>query len=228
MCTWHLPSTFCVSTGPSVNFPSSRITIHQLPSTFHSSTGPSVNISCIHGIFHVGAGASIKFSQISVRSWHLPSFLNFFMQLPDLPSTSVNFVCICVNFHLLSVCPQIFYQIPSAFCKKVCMAVGSSVNTSQLSVPSQDFPSAFCASARLSINFRQLYMRPRYYLSTFVHPQDLTSTFCASTKHSWNFQCSCQTLCQLLSTFCASVETCIYFLCVRRFSIKFCQLFVHP
>ena len=87
-----------------------------------------------------------------------------------------------------------------------------------------------------SVNFRQLSVRPRDYLSNFVSaehsvifskhsvpPHDIPSTcvnFFASTGHSVNFLCIHGTFRQLPSTLSASAVPCVKFLSVGH-SVNF-------
>ena len=147
VCLQDLLSTFRMFLGPSINFLSGRKTFRQLLSTFRASAGPPANFLYGKGTVH----------QLSVRPRDLPStavniscvrkiYLKFSILLPDLPSTSVNFLSIRGTFHLLSVRPQNFHQILSAF--------HVSVGTSKSSVRLLDllFLSNFCAFAGPSIN----------------------------------------------------------------------------
>ena len=162
-----------------------------LPSTFPSSVGPSVNFPCVHGnfcqhsvlaqelretsvnfcvtfrqlsvlpqvlssAFGMAAGLSIKFQQLSVHPW-------------DLLSTSINFPCVCSTFH----------QLPSTF----CAPAGSSVNNLHGRRTYRQHQLTFRASAGLTVNLCQLFMRPGDLLSTFdfpsssLYPWDLSTSF---------------------------------------------------
>ena len=164
-------------------------------------------------------------SQLSVRSWYLPSRL-------------VNSPCICGT-----LC-----QLSSTFCasmgppKTICAAARPSVNFSQLSVWPWDLLSTFRASTRPSVNFlhvrgifHQLSVQPRDLPSTFFcdrgtfrQPQ---STFHASVGPSVNFPCGCgifvnipcgwRTIRQLFLRPQHSPSTSVNFLCICRTSCQF-------
>ena len=215
-----LPST-------SVDFPSISGTINQqsvhqwdLSSTFSESAGPALNFPRIRGTFRQ------PLSTFCASAGH-----------------SVNFLFIRGTFRQLSVRPL---GLPSSFCK----AVVSFVYFCQLSVclwgilwnhhASAGPPSTFRTAAWPSINFNQLYVRPR----------KLPSTFGAATGPSINFrqllyilgtfrltfhwtvgssitfsQISVRCIRQLVSTFRAAAGPSVNFLCVcttfRQLPISF-------
>ena len=156
---WDFPSTFRVFAGPSV-------IICQLPPcasvyllTFRVAARLSVN-------FCACAGLSVDFHQLmcvrgsfhlSVFSRRLSSAFRMAVGLPvhlwDLLSTSVNFPCIHSTFH----------QLPSTF----CAPAGSSVNNLHGHRTYCQHQSIDHAFAGLTVNLRQLFVRPGDLLSTF-------------------------------------------------------------
>ena len=121
-------------------------------------------------------------------------YLKFSILLPDLPLNSVNFLSIHGTFHLLSVCPQNFHQILSAF--------HVSVGTSKSSVRLLDLLSTSVVFPCSRWTFRLLSVHPRDIPSTSVNfPcisgtilcvggnfRELPSTFCASAGPFVNFR----------------------------------------
>ena len=108
----QLTSTLRVSTGPSVNFPCIRGTIHQIFVCQRNILSTSVTISCgrrtfcqLVSTFCVAAKPSINFCQLS-------------MHPRDLQSTCVNFSCISGTFSQLSVHP---WDFPSASVNSQCI-----------------------------------------------------------------------------------------------------------
>ena len=110
-----LPSTFLVSTRPSINFLCGCETFYKLPSTlvhppyFRQIPSNSINFPCAHR----------RFCQLFIRQW-------------DLLSTSVNFSCVRETFREPSVRPRYLHSTFHA-------SVGPSVNFNQQSVQSRDY-----------------------------------------------------------------------------------------
>ena len=150
-----LPSTFSVTGRPSVNFVSllcCRETFNQVPSIFREVRRPFVSLPFCRvpsvKIFAAGR-SSVNFRQLS-------------MQLRDLLSTFVNFLCGWETFHqVLST----FRKLLSTFCAAVDIA-STSVN--------------FRAARKPFINFRQLSIR----LGAL---RELPSTFRDARSHSVNY-----------------------------------------
>ena len=162
-----IPSTFCAAAGPTINFSQISIPPWGLRSTFRAAAGFSVNfcacagtsvdfrqLMCSRGTFRqlsmfpqglssafrMAVGLPVKFRQLSVHPW-------------DLLSTSVNFPCVHSTFH----------QLLSTF----CAPAGSSVNNLPGCRIYCQHQSILRASARLTVNLRQLFVRPGDLLSTF-------------------------------------------------------------
>ena len=160
-------STFCAAAGLSVNFRQLAVPSWGLRSTFRAAAGLSVNFCACAGLsvdfhqfmcvrrtfrqlsvfppglssaFRMAVGLPVKFRQLSVHPW-------------DLLSTSVNFPCIHSTFH----------QLLSTF----CATAGSSVNNLHGCRTYRQHQSILRASARLTVNLRQLFVRPGDLLSTF-------------------------------------------------------------
>ena len=196
MCVWDLLKTFCVATGPSINFrqPSVRpkdnllticasvrtfvnfanflcarrnfrkLSVHpcDLPSLFPTSAGSSINVCRLFvylrdhpSTFCASAAPFVKFPCISM------TFIKLSAHLRDLPSTSVNILCIHGTFCQLSVHP---WAISSTF-RASAEISSTSINFRALAGPSVNIP----------------------YGSGIFHP--LLSTFCASVGHSVKFLC---------------------------------------
>ena len=144
-----IPSTFCASTGHSVNSRKLYVWPRNLPSTFEHSRNLLLT-------FRATVGPSVTFSQLSVRLW---VFLSTFVNFSCGRGYSVNFLCVCTttdNFHQLSVHPLV---LPWTF----LMATKPSVKFPWVCRTFHQLPSTFRASAVPFINFRQ----------RFVHPRDL-------------------------------------------------------
>ena len=136
--------------------------------------------------------ASANFRQLFVSPGEL---CQLSLHLWDLQWTSINFPCICSNFHQVIVDLR---AIPSTFCaslgpsvNSLRVAAGPSVNFWTFLELSVDIPydrgtfrhlqSTFCAIAGVSVNFRQHSLRPRDLPSTFHAAADIPPTFLAST-----------------------------------------------
>ena len=126
-----------------------------------------------------------------------------------LPSTLVNFLCICGSCCqlLLTFCASM--GPPETF----RAAAGPSVNFSQLSVRPWDLLSAFRAYERPSANF--LCVRGIFH-QLFVQPRDIPSTFCAAAGPTINFSQLSMPPLGLRSTFRAAAGLSVNFLCFRR------------
>ena len=129
----------------SVNIPCGCGTFCQL--FLHPRDVPStyVNFPCSSEIFNVAAGHSINFRHISLVLW-------------DLPSTFSASVGPFLNFCQLSVRPQ---YLPSTSVNFLCTC---GIFRKQSARP-QNLPSA---SAGLTVNLRQLFVRPVDFPSTFL------------------------------------------------------------
>ena len=215
MCLWELLKTFCVATGPSVNFrqPSVRPrdnllsicasagtsvqfvnflcdrrnlrkpSVHpcDLPSTFPTSAGPSINLCRLsvylrdhQSAICASAGPCVNFQCVCRICIKLSAYSR------DLPSTSVNILCIRGPFCQLSVHP---WDLPSTFraptgpsvnipygsgifrllLSTFCVSVGHSMKlpcvrgtSHQLSVLQRDLPSIFINFTCDRGNFLQL------------------------------------------------------------------------
>ena len=211
---------------------------------FRASEVPSINFPYVRG-------RSINFRQLSVHPRNYPSnfcgseehcviFIKHFVRPWDLPSTSINFSCVCASEFLLTFhaaagpivnFPCIrgtFHLLTLTF----CAAARSSVNFPCGRGTFRKLPSIFCAPAVLSVRFCLLSVNPRDHASTFCTPTGssvkrsyvngtfckLLSTFLESAGHSVNFRQISIVLWDLSSTFSASMGP----------FLNFCQLSVNP
>ena len=149
-------------------------------------------------------GRSINFCQLSVHlrdypltfcvsEEHCVIFIKHSVQPWDLPSTSINFSCVCASEFLLTFQRDLL----STF----LASEGRSVYLCKLSVHQRDFLSTFRAAAGHSVNFHQFSVHPQYFLSGSVYsllirgtmrplsvrPRDLPSNVRTSTGPSVNF-----------------------------------------
>ena len=95
---------------------SSSADFRQLASTFRAAAAPFANFPCIEVPsinFPYVRGCSINFRQLSVHSREYPSnfcvseehfviIIKHYVQPWDLPSTSINFSCVCASEFLLT------------------------------------------------------------------------------------------------------------------------------
>ena len=175
-----------------------------------------------------------------------------FVHEQDLPSISVNILCICRTFCQFSIhLWGLLSTSVSCWCSRRAFR--------QHSVYPWDHPSTFCASAGLSVNFLQLPVHPRtirqlqstipvalgpfvnfscigepsvnflcvngIFHQLLVRPRDLPSTFCAAVGPSVNFSQLSMPPCGLRSTFCAAAGLSVNIPCGRRTIGK---LFLRP
>ena len=181
-------SNFHASVRHSVNFPFVRGTFRQLWSTLRVSAVPSINFP--QHFVHPWdlLKCSVQLLDLPSTSVNYPCDLGIFCQLSvhprDLQSTSVNFLCSSGTFRQHSLCLE---DHLSTF----LVSSGLSINFRELSVRPWDFTSILQASIGLSVNFgrrtfcqHQLTFRASAELTVnlcqlFLRLGDLLSTFLA-------------------------------------------------
>ena len=143
-------------------------------------------------IFHAAPRPSVNFCQLSVHLRNLPS--TFCASVEILCPNSVSFSCVRGLFEKVQYGCWIFCQHQLTFRAVAGLSVSFLCirgTFCQLSIRSRDYLFTFRVSARHSVNFRQLSVRPRDPLSTSMHLWDLLAT-------SVNSSCILGTFCQYL------------------------------
>ena len=216
-------STLHPSTRHSISSPFVHRTFCQLPSTFCLSVE---YILCGSWTFCVTSDnflcARGSFHQVFVRQQHLQSP---FVNIPcsrGLPSACVNLLCGCGTYRQLSL--QVRDHLPT-FRASEGLSINfpyvwrRSINFHQLSVHPRDYLSNFCVSAEHCVIFSKHFVRPQGFPSTSVK-------FCTFSAPSGKISCDHGSICQILSTFHASADIKSTFLAPAQPSVNFHQLSV--
>ena len=143
VCPQNHLSTFPVAEGHSVNF--------------HASAGQFVYFQCVRRAFRqlpsalcASTESSLNFNQHSMCLRDRPST---FRMLGDVPSTSVNFLCVRGTIHQIFVCQCEHSVILSKHSVRLPNLPSTSVNFPCIHATFCQLVSTFCASAGHSVNF---------------------------------------------------------------------------